>query len=164
MSFMVPFWPHTEPGSAPILVCEHPEGMLVKRMLFIAFMVAAQVSPNVFGSQGGFSQHTSEHYIIFRLHTHIHLCYRSHGIHFIYITFMHSVYTFFFFTSLLIFLAGWLPLILEVRYTLQCGVQVNTMWSRSLGGNINFCHLGKNMKRGKGKRGNCEGKMRKNKG
>jgi hypothetical protein len=45
---MVPFWPYTEPGSAPILVSEHPEATLVQRMLFIALMTAAQVSPNVF--------------------------------------------------------------------------------------------------------------------
>jgi hypothetical protein len=115
-SFMVPFWPHTEPGSAPIPVCEHLEATLVQRMLFIALMAVAQVSHNVFCSQGGFSQRTSEHYIIFGIHTRIHLCYRSYGIHFIYI--MHSVYTFFFFTSLLIFLAGLLPLTLDVRYNI----------------------------------------------
>jgi hypothetical protein len=80
-SFMVPFWPHTEPGSATIPVCEHLEATLVQRMLFIALMAIAQVSPNVFCSQGGFSQRTSEQYIIFRLHAHIHLCYRSHSTH-----------------------------------------------------------------------------------
>jgi hypothetical protein len=51
-SFMVPFWPHTEPGSAPIPVCEHLEATLVQRMLFIALMAVAQVSPNVFCSEG----------------------------------------------------------------------------------------------------------------
>jgi hypothetical protein len=45
---MVPFWPYTEPGSAPILVSEHLEATLVQRMLFIALIKAAQVSPNVF--------------------------------------------------------------------------------------------------------------------
>ncbi len=65
---MVPFWPHTEPGSAPIPVSEYLEATLVQRMLFTALMAVAQVSPNVFCSQGGFSQCTSEHYIICRLH------------------------------------------------------------------------------------------------
>jgi hypothetical protein len=55
MSFMVPFWPHTEPGSAPIPVSEHLEATLVQRMLFIALMAVAQVTPYVFCSQGGFS-------------------------------------------------------------------------------------------------------------
>ncbi len=95
-SFMVPFWPHTEPGSTHIPVCEHLEATLVQRMLFIALMAVAQVSPNVFCSQGGFSQRTSEHYIICRLHAHIHLCYMTYSVHFIYITIMHSIYTFFF--------------------------------------------------------------------
>jgi hypothetical protein len=33
---MVPFWPHTEPGSTPIPVSEHLEATLVQRTLFIA--------------------------------------------------------------------------------------------------------------------------------
>jgi hypothetical protein len=45
---MVPFWPYTEPGSVPILESTQLEAMLVRRMLFIALMTAAQVSPNVF--------------------------------------------------------------------------------------------------------------------
>jgi hypothetical protein len=45
---MVPFWPHTEPGPAPISVSEHLEATLVQRMLFIALMTVAQVSPNIF--------------------------------------------------------------------------------------------------------------------
>ncbi len=85
---LLPFW------CASIYV----EATLVQRMLFIALMAVAQVSPNVFCSQGDFLQCTSEHYIIYRLHTHIHLCYMLHGIQLIYITFMHNVYTFFFFT------------------------------------------------------------------
>jgi hypothetical protein len=51
-SFMVPFWPHTEPGPALILVSEHLEASLVQRMLFIALMTVAQVSPNVFWFSG----------------------------------------------------------------------------------------------------------------
>jgi hypothetical protein len=47
MSFMVPFWPYTDLGSVPILVSEHLEASLVQRMLIIALMAAAQVSPNV---------------------------------------------------------------------------------------------------------------------
>ncbi len=47
-SFMVPFWPYTELGCVPILVSAHLEDTLIQRMLFIALMTAAQVSPNVF--------------------------------------------------------------------------------------------------------------------
>ncbi len=97
MSFRVPFWPHTEPGSARILVCEHLEATLVQRMLFIAFMAVAKVSPNVFCSQVGLLLTTYKqtlHYLW--VHAHIHLCYMTHSIRFIYITFMHNIYTFFF--------------------------------------------------------------------
>jgi hypothetical protein len=45
---MVPFWPHAEPGPAPIPESEHLEATLVQRMLFIALMTVAQVSPSVF--------------------------------------------------------------------------------------------------------------------
>ncbi len=49
------------------------------------------------------------------IHPRIHLWYMIQSIHFIYITLMHSIYTFFF-TFLLIFSEGWLPLTLDVRY------------------------------------------------
>jgi hypothetical protein len=45
---MVPLWPHIEPGLAPIPVSRHLEATLVQRMLFIALMTMAQVSPNIF--------------------------------------------------------------------------------------------------------------------
>jgi hypothetical protein len=52
---MVPCWPYTEPGSAPILVSKHLEATPVQRMLFIALMTASQVSPTSFCPLGGFS-------------------------------------------------------------------------------------------------------------
>jgi hypothetical protein len=49
---MVPFWAYTEPSSAPILASVCLVATLVQRMLFIALMAAAQVSPNVFLPSG----------------------------------------------------------------------------------------------------------------
>ncbi len=63
-SFMVPFWAYTELSSAPILASVYLVATLVQRMLFIALMTAAQVSPNVFCPLGGFPLCTSEHHII----------------------------------------------------------------------------------------------------
>jgi hypothetical protein len=45
---MVPFWAYTELGSAPVLASVCLVAKLVQRMLFIALMKAARVSPNVF--------------------------------------------------------------------------------------------------------------------
>jgi hypothetical protein len=49
---MVPFWAYTELSSAPILASIYLVAKLVQRMLFIALMTAAQVSPNVFLPSG----------------------------------------------------------------------------------------------------------------
>jgi hypothetical protein len=49
---MVPFWAYTEFSSAPILASMYLVATLVQRMLFIALMAAAQVSPNVFLPSG----------------------------------------------------------------------------------------------------------------
>jgi hypothetical protein len=52
---MVPFWAYTELSSAPILASVYLVAMLVQRMLFIALMTAAQVSPTSYCPLGGFS-------------------------------------------------------------------------------------------------------------
>jgi hypothetical protein len=100
---MVPFWAYTELGPAPILVSMYLVATLVQMILFIALMIAAQVSPNVCLPSGWL---LAEHHIIIHSTQHT----------FLYITFMHNIHTFFF-TCLLFFLAGWLPLALDVRYS-----------------------------------------------
>jgi hypothetical protein len=116
-SFMVPFWPHTEPGSASIPVCEHLEATLVQRMLFIALMAVAQVSPNVFCSPGWLASHNIQLNItLFVGYTHVFIYVAWHTamfyLHHIHVQHLH----FLLFTFLLIFSAGWLPLTLDVGY------------------------------------------------
>ncbi len=118
-SFMVPFWSYTELSSAPILTRMCLVATLVQRMLFIALMTATQVSPKSFSPLGGFSIMYSEHHIICTVHSthsHYNTWYTTHI--FLYITFMHNIHTFFF-TCLLFFSAGWLPLALDVRYNVN---------------------------------------------
>jgi hypothetical protein len=52
---MVPFWAYTELSSAPILANVYLVATLVQRMLFIALMTKAKVSPTTsFCPLGGF--------------------------------------------------------------------------------------------------------------
>ncbi len=83
MSFMVPVWPYTEPGPAPILVSKHLEAMLVQRMLFIALVTAAQISPNVFLPPGWLLTNVQVNFTLqHTIHAHIHTIYTMHGIYF----------------------------------------------------------------------------------
>jgi hypothetical protein len=91
MSFMVPICQYTESGSAPILASEYPEATLVQRMLFIALVTGAQISPNISPPHGWLlpMYKKTSHYT-YNIHA------RSYYIHdaqhiFLYITFMHAI-------------------------------------------------------------------------
>ncbi len=93
MYFMVPFWAYTELSSAPILASIYLVATLVQRMLLIALMTAAQVSPNGFLPSGWLlaNIHTSEHHIIYMVHS-THFFYTSHScIHSYFLLYMSSV-------------------------------------------------------------------------
>jgi hypothetical protein len=91
---------------------------LVQRILFIAIMAAAQVSPNVFLPSGWLLadvqvNKTTQHNVWYTapIHTTVHDTYTHFFIHHIHA----YIYTLFF-TCLLFFVAGWLPFTLDVLY------------------------------------------------
>ncbi len=123
---MVPFWAYTELSSAPILASVYFVATLVQRMLFIALMTASQVSPNLFLPSEWLLANVQVNITSYTWYT-AHIFYTSHS----------CIHTFIF-TWLLFFVAGWLPLTLDVRYKYVRGKNHLTHWG---GGGLLVLHF-----------------------